>query len=530
MKKLDLNSFTFWMKVRMIYRFPQYLLFLIELLSVVLVAIFFLIFYYNRIFTFHGVGFLLFDICLAFFFFFLFKKRKNLDYDFIRKKDYELFQESTSKILKRITIVIIVSFFIISLIYFLLQEYGKISIIIQILLCLISLLEFIISAYKISPFFFYLLLSIPLVLASNIGIQNGIITWSLLSFILISVGSNFFDVRLMKRYLKIEIEDDSLIEKKINYLIGILFLFLGLLISEQIYKISIYRIFVVNHFAVYWLWNSLIKIFIIFNLSVIWQHSRRRFTYLVLSFIGRKEIKKIDGRYRLVEINKEKWLSSSNSFLIESCKDDVMISDIPHIHYKYKVLNSDVKRLVTDVIEVRGNIFVRENSYLIYKIGSQTRDFGYSLLGKPLRALRDLFVFFLFLFVVVTALLFSTTDPSVDGPYVRVVLDSKNQSPYLDWNDIITVEDEKIYINGRLISLDSQKLSFESDNIYGNIQQSNLYIFNREVESGVSYIRVGSNRFNKFVKKQMDKDVTKTWIINKDETEKTKNVVLEKKD
>lgn len=191
-------------RVFRIFRFPQYFLFLLEFLFGCLLLLLFLIKDINNRDFSSVYDYLL--TCLPIttsVILFWIRKGKVYTSDYVVNQKFNI---KLAKLIFKMVIFYVLTAPFIGLELSILDELGYRNILTPIVLIL-SLLEFIIAVLEISPFFVAIIIALPFFLMSQIGVQNGLLKWTFLSFVLVTVGSNFLDKDLVKKTIGIEVEE-----------------------------------------------------------------------------------------------------------------------------------------------------------------------------------------------------------------------------------------------------------------------------------------------------------------------------------
>lgn len=476
-------------RVFRIFRFPQYFLFLLEFLFGCLLLLLFLIKdINNRDFSSVKDYFL---TCLPITISaILFWRRKGKVYtsDYVVNQKFNL---TLTTLILKIFIFYVLTALIIGVELSILDELGYRSILMPIVLIL-SLLELIISVLEISPFFVAIIIVLPLFLMSQIGIQNGLLKWTFLSFVLVTIGSNFLDKDLVKETIGLE-ESSRVSEVKFNYFFGILYLFLALFISEYLTTLYCYRYFVMTNELPTWFWDSLTKIMIITCVSPFYIYFDERVRFFVLSNLFKRDLRKIDGDYYLVEYDSlhDYWKLPTKKFSIIKDKNGVYFEDIKYIKpVKYYIAH----RLLDDVIEIDKQIYIDENSNKLQSIVGKSKNIGYVILGKPLKSLGQLPYLIIGLISIIVCLNLATKSfLKIDGSYVGY--SERDNKIELNYSNKINIKNNKFIYRGKNETIDDNTFTFRDTEFSIKPSMSDIEIVNNLTGDKERYIRKGTKLY-----------------------------------
>lgn len=468
-------------------------------------------------------------IIVVLLFYLKYKNKRELNYGTFRdqlndtRKQGEKIRETNS----RLRYFFIIIFNIISYVLFL----GSVNKILNsrmfILVFFLIVFELLLDFVAFSPMLFISIFTLPLVVSSNIGITNGVLTWSLLSFILVSIGATFFDQKIYYKHTKLNIDDKKLevelSNKKINYLIFVFFTFCALLISELITKFPIY-------ITLEQLYNSsvkfnriisldtLLKIFSIIFSMIFYQNSKNKIVFMIGTFLLGDKINSVDDIYVLVERpskKEKKWAISNRVYSINRVDEGFVITNLSKESDKRQISSTNVKRLMKDVLKINKEYYVRISSDIVRDIQSKPEEKGYELLGEVFMASREIFYVIILLIFAIGIFVYSENPNSINGYYVRFSLAKK--CTIFDWNDIVEVKDEKIIYKGNVILLKKDDLSISDSHFSGRIENNILEIHDLAKGKVEYFILNKSKKFDSYVDKNLDINKTETWFdVDKD--------------
>ena len=193
----------FFEKFKRLIVYPQYSMFLIEIFYCLCLC-------YFTLFRTKSHLVKLVAILIIFIVFILFYRqfncRREINYGTFRdqlndtRKQGEEIKKTNS--ILRILFLIILNIFLYGFLFGSVNKNPWMFILVFFLIVFELLLDFV----AISPMLFISIFTLPLVVSSNIGITNGVLTWSLLSFILVSIGATFFDQKIYYKHTKLNME------------------------------------------------------------------------------------------------------------------------------------------------------------------------------------------------------------------------------------------------------------------------------------------------------------------------------------
>ncbi len=514
----------FFEKFKRLIVYPQYSMFLIEIFYCLCLC-------YFTLFRTKSHLVKLVAILIIFIVFILFYRqfncRREINYGTFRdqlndtRKQGEEIKKTNS--ILRISFLIILNIFLYGFLFGSVNKNPWMFILVFFLIVFELLLDFV----AISPMLFISIFTLPLVVSSNIGITNGVLTWSLLSFILVSIGATFFDQKIYYKHTKLNIDNKKLevelSNKKINYLIFVFFTFCALLISELITKFPIY-------ITLEQLYNSsgkinriisldtLLKFFSIIFSMIFYQNSKNKIVFIIGTILLGDKINSVDDIYVLVERpskKEKKWAISNWVYSINRVDEGFVIANLSKMSDKRQISSTNVKRLMKDVLKINKEYYVRISSDIVRDIQSKPEEKGYELLGEVFMASREIFYVIILLILAIGIFVYSENPNSINGYYVR--FSSTKKCTIFDWNDIVEVKDEKIIYKGNVILLKKDDLSISDSHFSGRIEDNILEIDDLAKGKVEYFILNKSKKFDSYVDKNLDIDKTETWFdVDKD--------------
>lgn len=480
------------------FRFPQYSMFIFEFV-VELIIVFKLISSFKSDGGFiTAIVMMLVLVCLTFY---LLKKRRGKDYSLRALSDNSP-EFSFINVIKFLGAIFILTF-LLAIIYYIIIEYIEGNNMLLTVFSIIYLMELVLTGYKVSPFSLATFMGLPILFASQIGIKEGLLTWSFLSFILISFGMNFFDVNLVRNTLGLttdsKIGNDAL-ERKIYYLFGILFLFFDLLLSEAFTSLYSYRLLILNSELSEWFLYAAIKVLGLCILFPIYDYSWERLTFLFINLIFKNKIKPVDGYYKQVKLVKLKgkgyhWKISNHIYKLKKSENNLEIIPI-NTSPKYKLPYSEIKRASKDVLKVNKNIFIRKESKNLLKIKGSTKEYGYKMLNMPLHALSDLFIIiFIFVILGLGVNYFIDTNYGINGNYVNVNQDTLTPN----FSKELHIENYRAIFDDNIKIIDKELFTFSDGRYTIQVRKNGLLISDKVTNKKDFYVRENTSDYNKIV-------------------------------
>lgn len=314
---------------------------------------------------------------------------------------------------------------------------------------------------KISPFIFFPLFLGLSVFVLEIRTDKAVINWTLLLLLFgTTIGANFFDKNLVKNRISDKILEENLILRKISLFIGLVFLYIGVYISDRIIDSTIYftytsRLFPGSNFFP----DITTKFFILSLIFVNYLTTHKIISYLILRICYRNNKPKISSDLMQVKLEEGKW----------------KVKDV-------KLQDSEISKLEIisiDTYQIRGGnkdtYYVSQKSEILEKIEGRSKYQGYPILGD---ISRDKITVPL---VTVTLLILPAIS-ILDG---RVKVDNGiykifGKSDKTDISDTVEISGDTIIYNGKAEHFDIRRQSFsmgkikkkDSDNITINFYNS----------------------------------------------------------
>lgn len=193
---------------------------------------------------------------------------------------------------------------------------------------LLATCELIINSFAKSPFLFILMTMGITTIINSVGKEGSLFNWTFLTLIFATtIGANFYDKFLVKNRFSKEITEENLIIRKTLYYIGIIFLYLWMLLTEFVLTTTYYTITLSEEDSVMkFLLRSLIKVWFALVLLYIYKGTRVKLLYLIFRFYFRD--KKSKNRELLVPISlkKGKWVVGKKDILFLNLNDLERIS------------------------------------------------------------------------------------------------------------------------------------------------------------------------------------------------------------
>ena len=177
--------------------------------------------------------------------------------------------------------------------------------------------ETVINDYAKSPFLFFLIIVGITAIMYSVGKEGALFDWSFLTLIFATtIGANFYDKFLVKNRFSKEITEENLIIRKTLYYIGIIFLYLWMLLTEFVLTTTSYTITVSEEDSVMkFLLRCLIKVWFGLVLLYIYKGTRVKLLYLIFKYYFRDKKSKNRGFLVPVSLEKGKWVVGKKDIL-----------------------------------------------------------------------------------------------------------------------------------------------------------------------------------------------------------------------
>ena len=478
------------------FRFPQYLLFCIELFMELIVFISVsrpgvsnnILISRLLILSFVFVSILLFAI------------RKNKDFSFRAivnsdSKDVAFTKYSVTVWVKILFVVFLLVFFI----NFVIPGLDVNNPIFT-LVMFVFFMEMIFFGFKLSPFNLLFIIGGPLFLASQMGIKEGLLTWSVLSFFVITVGLNFFDETFIKQNLNLDISDDNRLEVKIDYICLFSTLLISLLVSECIISMYSYRLFIVYHLPLEWFFNSSLKVIIFLLIYIFYSFSKERIFFLILYYLYRKKLESIDGLYLPVNYDKrnKKWYVSYNVYsLKEDRKKSVIHRELVSGGKEITYDLVDIKRVLSDIIQIKQQYYIKFLSSKISKNKDSQKEIGYSLLGNPIKSdLPFMLLISILILLAIGGNWFSKREININDQYFAV--QEVGNQEIINISKRLVIKGYVIRYNGSVESIDKMTFNFDNGGYSIRPSQNRLKIVDNFTQKQQIYVRKDSPEYKKY--------------------------------
>ncbi len=450
-----------------------------------------------------------------------FNRQKDLNYGGIKEQlndtddQGKILKTSIPKSFSRFQIYFL-ELSIILLLYIVFQIGSKPINIIAIIFALVLFVgELLINTFAFSPSLLILfIIGLPIVVIS-IGKESTFLNWTFLTFVFATfIGSNYFDESLVKKSFSEELTKEVLIHRKISFFIGIIFLFIGILLSEFVMNSTIF--YLLDHHIkstigpIPYL-TFLVKGLIFFLVFSIYSQTEKIIKYLILIFYYRDMELVWPEKLVKVHLNKKNWR------IIDK---DISPSQLENLN-----------RIGLDTFQVenvRNIYYVNQNCEIPKKIEGKPKTYGYSILGVI--KLHTIFlVFFTIVILPAIPILLDLREKVDDGIYSIYCNPDK-----VDSSNIIEISDDTIIYNGKAEKFDTRKQSFSMGRIKKNDSDSITVKFYKNGEE-VRYTKLNSSSIPFELKEKYsgyfnepgwDKSIfssgSSTLIFNKNENKITK--------
>lgn len=301
--------------------------------------------------------------------------------------------------------------------------------------------ELFINSYAFSPFLLILMMfGIPAIV-NSIGSEKTILNWSFLLVILVTIiGENLFEERLVNGLISKKISVENLMLRKISNNIWAVFLYFGIVLSENIVNSTYFYIFFTSqaHPIIAYLQIFVAKSLIFLLVFVVYLGTEKKIIYLIFRFYYRdKELKINDSLVRVFLDKNKKWR-------------------VRRILRKPKKLKS----IAINTYKGKNNnvFYVEDNSEIPKKIDGLNKNEGKSILGKINPWTIGWFIIMIAIMPINNFIDYGLKID--DGIYKIEEKSDKAEFP----NEIEVLGDTIVY-NGKVESFDTRTQSFEHGTI-----------------------------------------------------------------
>lgn len=342
--------------------------------------------------------------------------------------------------------------------------------------------ELFINSLAFSPYLFILMMVVVPTIVNSIGSNTTILNWNFLLLIFVTIiGENFFEKGLVNSLVSNKISEKNLILRKISSYIGVVFLYFGIILSENIVNTTYYYIFSLSNAnpIIANLRNFVTKSFIFLLVFAVYLGAEKKITYLIFRFYYR-----------------DKTLKNSNS-VVRVSLDEEKRWKVKRVKKKPK----DLERIGINTYKLKKHnvIYVDKSSEIPKKIKGLNKNEGNNIIGVV-----NVSTIFLFLIMIAIIPINYCLDRQVrvdDGIYKIVEKSDKTDNV----GEIIKVSGDAIVYKGKVEALDKRTQSFEHGTISIRKNEENIltkYLRGeKDREDKNSYIELTINQGEKKDKK-----------------------------
>ena len=337
----------------------------------------------------------------------------------------------------------------------------------------LSVCEIMIYLKKVSPFLLFPLIFSFSIIVYAIGIDKTIINWTLLLLLFgTTIGANFFDMKLLKGRIPDDIDDKSegnLILRKISFYIGLVFLYIGLTISDKVINSTTYYILTASEQP----FNKIIidiitKSFIFMIVFATYWGTQNKILYWIFSFYYRDKGLKCRSNLAKVVLEKGIWRVVEEDIQQDFLNLKTISIDTYQIEEDNRYTDCVAQKSETsEQIEEdnRYTYYIAQESEIPEKIDGLPASAGYSILG----VIDSFTIIFAILTICIlpASFYFDSNRKIDDGIYKIVGKSHKAKVP----NKIEVLGDAIVY-NGKVEAYDKHTQSFEHGTI--SIRKINL--------------------------------------------------------
>ena len=330
----------------------------------------------------------------------------------------------------------------------------------------LSVCEIMIYLKKVSPFLLFPLIFSFSIIVYVIGIDKTIINWTLLLLLFgTTIGANCFDMKLLKGRIPDDIDDKSegnLILRKISFYIGLVFLYIGLTISDKVINSTTYYILTASEQP----FNKIIidiitKSFIFMIVFATYWGIQNKILYWIFSFYYRDKGLKCRSNLAKVVLEKGVWRVVEEDIQQDILNLKTISIDTYQIEEDNRYTDCVAQKSETsEQIEEdnRYTYYIAQESEIPEKIDGLPESAGYSILG----VIDSFTIIFAILTICIlpASFYFDYNRKIDDGIYTIEEKPDKAEVP----NEIEVLGDAIVY-NGKVEAFDTHTQSFEHGTI-----------------------------------------------------------------
>lgn len=319
---------------------------------------------------------------------------------------------------------------------------------------------------KISPFLFFPLFLCFSIIVYEIRIDKAVINWTLLLLLFgTTIGSNFFDKKLVNNRISDNISEENLILRKISLYIGLVFLYIGVYISDKVIDSPFYFYFTSKLSPSYNLIsNMMTKGVILALIFANYWTTHKIISYLILRICYRNKKFKISSDLVQVKLEEGEW-------------------EVKDVKLQESELNK-LEIISIDTYQIRGDnkdiYYVSQTSEIPKKIEGLSKYKGYPILGVISRNKITVPLVIVTL-LILPAISILDSKVKVDNGIYYIYRKSGN----IDSSDAIEISDDTIIYKGKAETFDTRKQSFSMGKVKkndSNIITVKFYITGKEVQ------------------------------------------------
>ena len=312
--------------------------------------------------------------------------------------------------------------------------------------------ELFINYLAFSPYLFILMMVVIPTIVNSIGSNTTILNWNFLLLIFVTIiGENFFEKCLVDSLVSNKISEENLILRKISNYIGVVFLYLGIILSESIVNSTYYYILftsqadpIITHLRIF-VAKSLIYLLVF----AVYLGTEKKIVYLIFRFYYRNEKLKHPDNVVMV------FLDDNKRWKVEN---------------EVSQVSNDFKAISMNTYKDRNNgaLYVKNNGDIHEKLNGLNKNEGNNIIGVV-----NVSTIVLFLIMIAIIPINSFLDRQVrvdDGIYKIVEKSDKTDNV----GEIIKVSGDAIVYKGKVEALDKRTQSFEHGTISIRKKEENI--------------------------------------------------------
>lgn len=397
------------------------------------------------------------------------EKVRNDTFEKLRNDTYEMIRSQNKYTLFSRIYFFTMALSFITIFYFINLRIASFPIeVVLFIACMSMMTELIIFYFSFLSISIIIFIWVIIALSNVAGSGTTLFNWTFLGLLFVNaLGGNFFDKSLINARLSKIISESDLVLRKISYYIGMVFLYIGIYISNSVINSPFYHVFATSGQApiIAFLQKLITKGLIVAPVFFVYMGIKNKIIYSIFRcFYGNRELI-IRGNLVKLYLDRGIWT------VVEK---EVSSQDL-----------NNLERISFDTFKIKGGnrntYYVEQESEIHKRIEGRTANAGYQILGVTERDVVTLFWIIVTLCIIPVVSALNHIVKVDDGIY-KVVWDRDDAIKVLGDAKVpneIEVSGDAIVYNGKVEAYDKRTQSFEHGTISirkVDLRDNNIYI------------------------------------------------------